>query len=696
MAFNHWYWPVIILMLVPISCIKTMTDKHTNQLIHETSPYLLQHAHNPVNWLPWSNEALEKAKKEDKLLIISIGYSACHWCHVMEHESFEDSAVAKMMNENFVCIKVDREERPDVDHVYMDAVQLMTGRGGWPLNCFALPDGRPVYGGTYFRKSDWMSVLSQLAKLYQTERQKLIKQAEAIHDGVLRQETAQIRVEKPEITFEEIKAGVYKMAEGFDKRFGGFNGAPKFPMPTILNYLQTYLEIEKDTTIQNHLTLTLDQMALGGIYDHVGGGFARYSVDEEWHIPHFEKMLYDNAQLVSIYSKAFSITQNEHYKRVVYETLHFIQRVLTSPEGAFYSALDADSEGKEGKYYVWTADELKYHLGDNYDLIAEYYSVTEEGNWEDGLNVLKSVATAEHFSMEKKITLNDFLANLESVETNLLSERLKRPLPSLDDKILTSWNAIMLKGYLDAYQAFGNSSFLETALKNANFIQQKMIKPDGSLYRSYKNGVSKINGFLDDFSFTIEAFIELYQVNFDEEWLLIAKKLTEHVIANFNDNGSDFFFYTSIQDSPLAVRKKEISDNVIPSSNSVMAKNIFYLSTYFGEPAYAELARKMADTMAFEVQSYGRFYSNWGSLIIQQNATPREVVITGLNALEVCNQIKSHHPSNVIYAVAGQSSELPIFNNRFNGGKTLIYVCENSTCKLPVETVEAALALLTR
>lgn len=673
-----------------------MTDKHTNQLIHETSPYLLQHAHNPVNWLPWSNEALEKAKKEDKLLIISIGYSACHWCHVMEHESFEDSAVAKMMNENFVCIKVDREERPDVDHVYMDAVQLMTGRGGWPLNCFALPDGRPVYGGTYFRKSDWMSVLSQLAKLYQTERQKLIKQAEAIHDGVLRQETAQIRVEKPEITFEEIKAGVYKMAEGFDKRFGGFNGAPKFPMPTILNYLQTYLEIEKDTTIQNHLTLTLDQMALGGIYDHVGGGFARYSVDEEWHIPHFEKMLYDNAQLVSIYSKAFSITQNEHYKRVVYETLHFIQRVLTSPEGAFYSALDADSEGKEGKYYVWTADELKYHLGDNYDLIAEYYSVTEEGNWEDGLNVLKSVATAEHFSMEKKITLNDFLANLESVETNLLSERLKRPLPSLDDKILTSWNAIMLKGYLDAYQAFGNSSFLETALKNANFIQQKMIKPDGSLYRSYKNGVSKINGFLDDYSFTIEAFIELYQVNFDEEWLLIAKKLTEHVIANFNDNGSDFFFYTSIQDSPLAVRKKEISDNVIPSSNSVMAKNIFYLSTYFGEPAYAELARKMADTMAFEVQSYGRFYSNWGSLIIQQNATPREVVITGLNALEVCNQIKSHHPSNVIYAVAGQSSELPIFNNRFNGGKTLIYVCENSTCKLPVETVEAALALLTR
>lgn len=678
------------------ACTKTMSDKHTNRLIHETSPYLLQHAHNPVDWYPWGDEALEKAKQEDKLLLISIGYSSCHWCHVMEHESFEDETVANLMNENFVCIKVDREERPDVDQVYMDAVQLMTGRGGWPLNCFALPDGRPVYGGTYFRKSDWISLLNQLAKLYRTDHLKLINQAEAIQQGVIKQEMAQVKVETLELSQKEIKASIRKMAEGFDKQTGGFNGAPKFPMPSILNYLQTYLHTENHERIQQHLLLTLDQMALGGIYDHVGGGFARYSVDEEWHIPHFEKMLYDNAQLVSVYSKAYRSTKSEHYKRVVYETLAFVRRVLTTPEGAFYSALDADSEGQEGKYYVWTADELKTLLKEDYELIAEYYSVTEEGNWENGWNVLKSLATAEAFSTEKKIPLEDFLSTLEKAETTLLAERVKRPMPGMDDKIITSWNALMMKAYLDAYSAFENPSFLEAAVRNAEFIQNKLIQSDGSLHRSYKNGVSKINGFLDDYGFTIAAFIELYQVSFNEKWLTLAQKLCDLTLANFKDTDSDFFFFTSVKDQPLAVRKKEISDNVIPSSNSVMAENLFLLSDFFGRPDYADLAYQMTSTLAYEVQSYGRFYSNWGALLVKMNSNPREIVIAGPNAKDYYQEIKKQNPYNVIYAVAEQYTSLPIFEGRFVENRTLIYVCENGSCQLPVSTTEEALEQLSR
>ncbi|MFA9388774.1 MAG: thioredoxin domain-containing protein [Prolixibacteraceae bacterium] len=671
-----------------------MSDTNSNRLIHETSPYLLQHAHNPVDWYPWGAEALEKAKNEDKLLLISIGYSACHWCHVMEHESFEDSVVAKIMNDNFVCIKVDREERPDIDQVYMDAVQLMTGRGGWPLNCFALPDGSPVYGGTYFRKTDWISLLKQLAKLYQSDRTKLIQQANAVHDGVMKQEKAQDRYEKTDITHEEFKISISKMAEGFDSVNGGFNGAPKFPMPSVLEYLLEYSLANADTTILQHLQLSLNKMAMGGIYDHVGGGFSRYSTDEEWHIPHFEKMLYDNSQLVSIYSKAYTATKNEHYKRVVYETLQFIQRELTSDEGAFYASLDADSEGEEGKFYAWTAKELKEHLGNNYPLIAEFYSVTAAGNWENGVNVLKSVANAEQFSMDKKLLLNDFLGILETSDNQLLSARSKRIRPGLDDKILSSWNALMLKAYLDAYQAFETKTFLDAALKNGRFIQGNMLKSNGSLYRSYKNGESKINGFLDDYSFTISAFIELYQLTFDEEWLVLAKKMTDHVLMNFEDSESDFFFYTSKEDAPLAQRKKEISDNVIPSSNSSMAENLFLLSNYFSEPSYADKAIQMANTMAFEVQNHGRFYSNWGRLLVEFNSPHKEVVITGPDAVRFLHELQGLHAFNVLYAMSEQESQLPIFEGRFVKGKTMIYVCENQSCKLPVSTVAEALKLM--
>jgi len=671
-----------------------MSDKYTNRLIHETSPYLLQHAHNPVDWHPWNNEALEKAKNEDKLLLISIGYSACHWCHVMEHESFENEGVAALMNQNFVCIKVDREERPDVDQVYMDAVQLMTGQGGWPLNCFALPDGRPVYGGTYFRKTDWLNLLKQLTTLYANEREKLIKQANLVQEGVISQENAQVKDERANFSTDYLKSGLLKMAEGFDQQNGGFNGAPKFPMPSVLEYLLAFIKINDEPSIQHHFHLTLEKMALGGIYDHAGGGFSRYSVDAQWHVPHFEKMLYDNSQLISIYSKAYGLNQNEHYKRVVYETLWFIHRELTSPEGAFYAALDADSDGVEGKYYVWTADELKYHLGENYPILAEYYSVTEEGNWEKGVNVLRSVASAEQFTLNKKVPLNDLLSLLEMTESKLLSERGERTLPGLDDKIITSWNALMLKGYLDAYAAFQQESLLNNAIRSALFIKENLLGPAGNIFRSYKNGTAKINGFLDDYSFTISAFIELYQVIFEEEWLELAYQLTAHVMQNFQDPKSDFFFFTSAKDQPLAVRKKEMGDNVIPSSNSVMAENLLKLSIFFNQPDYSEKGLKMIRNMAYEVNTYGRFYSNWGRILIESTTPQKEIVITGPDAISNAQNIKKQFKRSAMYAAKNHQSTLPIFEGRFIEGETMIYICENNTCKLPVKNIDDALRML--
>ena len=669
-------------------------EKHNNRLVHETSPYLLQHAHNPVDWYPWGDEALEKAKREDKLLLISIGYSACHWCHVMEHESFEDNTVATMMNEHFVCVKVDREERPDVDQVYMDALQLLTGRGGWPLNCFALPDGRIVYGGTYFRKPDWLNLLSQLHKLYAFEKERLIEQAEAIQEGVIKQESAQIKEEKTALSIDDVIVSISKMSKGFDTVEGGSNGAPKFPMPSIWNFILNYNLSNTLSDTRLHLIFTLEKMALGGIYDHVGGGFSRYSVDTQWHVPHFEKMLYDNAQLVSVYSKAYRLTQNEHFERVVDETINFIKRELTSSEGAFFAALDADSEGEEGKFYAWTASELKSILGKDYPLMAEYYSVTDEGNWENGVNVLKSVDAAEHFATSKGIRLNDFLSTLENVESKLLKVRSHRVRPGLDDKIIASWNALMIKGYVDAYETFHHPAFLNSATACATFVKEKLIKSDFSMHRTFKNGTSKISAFLDDYCFTANAFIALYRTTFDEAWLLVAKQLTDYVITNFQDRESGFFFYTSALDAPLAVRKKEMVDNVIPSSNSVMAENLLLLSIYFNLPAYSDIARNMLSTMAYEVNNYGRFYSNWGSALLHAVSNTKEIVITGPAANDYYREIADRSAEAPLFAVADQQSELPIFKDRFVEGKTLVYVCENNTCQLPVNSVEEAMKLI--
>ncbi len=610
---------------------KSENYKFTNHLIHENSPYLLQHAHNPVNWYPWGKEALEKAEKEDKLILISIGYSACHWCHVMAHESFENEEIAKIMNENFICIKVDREERPDVDNIYMTAVQLITGRGGWPLNCFALPDGRPVYGGTYFRPSDWKKILLNLSESYKLDKTKFKETADNIEKGIKKSEFDFNDIEESDFDFNKISDAVNRIRPSFDEKNGGMNYSPKFPMPVFWNFLTEYTFYTEDKDIKKQLELTLNKIAEGGIYDQLGGGFSRYSTDAKWIVPHFEKMLYDNAQLVSLYSVAYQFTGNNLYRNIVFQTLDFIENEMTSEEGAFFSSYDADSEGEEGKYYVWSKKEIDSLLKKDSDFFCDYYNVTSEGNWEHDKNILY-VSDQKDKILKKynlsKVYAKDKLSDLKKI---LLKEREKRTKPGLDDKILTSWNALMISGYADAYKVFGKPEYLKAAEKAAEFISDKMMTDKNTLMRSYKKGNAKIEAFSDDYALMTEAFIKLFQVSGDEYYLLKARNLTEYLLNHFYDKKSGMFFYTSDLTHELAVRQKEISDNVIPSSNSVTAKNLYMLGIYFSNTTYSDIAEKMTAKMQENALSDINFFAGWASLLLHLSEPAYELVITGKN-----------------------------------------------------------------
>ncbi len=665
--------------------------KYTNNLIHESSPYLLQHAHNPVQWHAWGEAALKKAKDENKLMLVSIGYSACHWCHVMEHESFEDETVAKIMNDFFVCVKIDREERPDIDQVYMTAVQLMTGRGGWPLNCFTLFDGRPIYGGTYFPKEKWKEILLTLANLWKDDPEKCLQFAHELTEGVRHSEQIVVEDTEEKITEEVIGLSVEQWMTRFDNTEGGPNRAPKFPLPNNYIFLLRFAGQAKNKNLMKHVSLTLDKMAMGGIYDQAGGGFARYSTDMLWKVPHFEKMLYDNGQLVSLYSEAFQATGKTLYREVVYQTLDFIAREMTADNGAFYSALDADSEGEEGKYYVWTEIELKKILGDDFLWFADYYSVNSIGHWEHGNHILLRRETDEVIARKYDMTTEQLHDRISKAQSLLLSIREKRIKPGLDDKTLTSWNAMMLKGYADAYNVFGEKEFLLAALKNARFIRDVQLRGDGGLFHSWKKGKSTINGFLEDYAFAIDAFLSLYQVSFDGEWLSLAKKLCEYVFIHFSDESSGMFFFTSDEDPALIARKSELSDNVCPSSNSVMAKNLFYLGHYFGKTEWIQRSERMLRQLKQEMIGYGAGYSNWMQLALHFVFPFREVAIVGNSVDKTRAEFRHHYLPNQIFAGSPGPSDLPLLQNRFVENKTLIYVCENNACELPVENVKEAM-----
>ncbi len=693
---------IVTLSLLFLTSCKSQTNKemtvhkYTNDLINETSPYLLQHAHNPVDWKPWNQETLDLAKRENKLIIISVGYSACHWCHVMEHESFEDEEVAKVMNANFINIKVDREERPDVDQVYMNAVQIMTGRGGWPLNCITLSDGRPIYGGTYFPKDNWIQLLNQLSDLYKNDRKKTEEYAASLTEGVKNSDLIPFNSDAAIFSKSEIEEAITAWKERMDFDFGGNDYAPKFPMPNNYHFLLRYGVQAENKEILDYTNTTLKQMAFGGIYDQIGGGFSRYSVDEKWHVPHFEKMLYDNGQLVSLYADAYLVSKNELYKDIVEETLVFIERKLMHENGAFYSALDADSldaEGhlEEGAFYVWTKKELKELLNDDYTLFKDYYNINAYGYWEKENYVLIRTKTDEIFSKKHNLDSTELKSKVKNWKKILLKERAKKDRPRLDDKTLTSWNALMLKGYIDAYRVFDNPHYLEIALKNANFLANEQLREDGGLNHNYKNGKSTINGFLEDYATLIDAYISLYEVTLDEKWLRTSKSLADYSFDHFYDDKSQLFFFTSDEDEQLIARKMEINDNVIPASNSIMARNLSKLSHYYSNEYYLKTSKQMLNNVKENISKYPSGYSNWLQLMSDYVGDYYEVAISGKDAHYKLKEFNKHYIPNKLIAGAAQKSTLPLMESRFNDDETFIYICVDGACQLTQTEVSKAL-----
>ena len=664
-----------------------------NRLSQASSPYLKQHADNPVDWYEWGEEALNKARVENKPLIISVGYAACHWCHVMAHESFSDVSIAEFMNEHFVCIKIDREERPDIDRIYMDAAQLLSGRGGWPLNAFALPDGRPFHAGTYFPPEQWTDALSQLSHLYQTSYPKILQAAEALTQGIRVESFGEIVNTSP-FTREEYTEAFANQIQTIDFKLGGYNGAPKFMLPIGFEFLLQYHYLTGDQQALDAVTISLDAMARGGIYDQIGGGFARYSTDQFWKVPHFEKMLYDNGQMISLYAHAYQLTKRSLYAEIVEQTIAFAEREMRHPEGGFYASIDADSEHEEGKFYVWTKGEVESILElSDAAVILDFYQMTARGNWEDGKNILYYNSDKEYFALKHGIPVSEFNTILNRSNQALLENRNLRIRPGTDDKILTSWNALMLSGYVNAFKALGKAEYLEGALNTAHFLEKNMIADDGLLFRVFKDGKVSISGFLDDYALLAEALISLYEVTFDIHWLNLSQLLTAQMWNHFRDTEHNLFFYTSDLSEPLIARKHETSDNVIPGSNSILAHLLYKLGILTENREYSNMAMQMSLNFRNEIIQHGPYYANWAMLLGKLTYPSYEIAILGEKAPEQAGEIQRHYLPTSLFA-GGLTENLPVLENRLINNQTVIYVCEEKVCNIPVYSAEHALTLL--
>ena len=667
-------------------------EKFTNQLIQETSPYLLQHAHNPVNWVPFSDGVFEQAKRENKLVLISVGYSACHWCHVMEHECFEDEEVADLMNTHFINVKVDREERPDVDQVYMTAVQLITQKGGWPLNCFTLPDGRPIYGGTYFPKDQWMHILRSLEHTFKNDREKAEEYAANLHEGIKNSELIAVAVKRDSFSEEKLHELVLRWSRNFDAMEGGESRAPKFPLPNNYEFLLEYGVKYENSKVLKHVELTLDKMAMGGIYDQVGGGFSRYSVDMLWKVPHFEKMLYDNGQLLHLYAQAYNYFRKPLYKRVVYQTIEWLQREMLTKEGAFYSALDADSEGDEGKFYCWKPEELQALLGEDYAWAKDFYAVNQRGFWEEEKYILLRTETDQEFARKMNWTIDQFEDSIAKLNQKLLDERTHRVRPGTDDKCLTSWNAMTLKGLCQAYSAFGEEEFLQLAHKNARWILESQLQEDGKLLRNYKNGKANIPAFLEDYAHVIDAFIDFYQITFDIQWLEKAQILTQTTLEHFHDSTSQMFYFTQ-SDTSLIARKMELNDNVLPASNSVMANNLFKLGQLNSNKEYTKIAEQMLSNIYEGMEMYGSGYSNWASLLQHIVNDYYLLALVGKEVKEERKNLQHSYLPHVLFA-GGNELNLPVLTDKKSTEETTMYVCYEGTCLLPTTKIDKVLQMV--
>jgi uncharacterized protein len=669
-----------------------------NRLIQETSPYLLQHAHNPVDWYPWGEEALERAKTENKPILISIGYSACHWCHVMEKESFEDPAVAAIMNENFINIKIDREERPDLDHIYMDAVQVMTGSGGWPLNVFLTPGTKPFYGGTYFpprkafNRASWTDVLQGVINAFSVRQNEVVAQAEGLTAHLLQSNTfGEPAGKKEEVFIAETAHLIFQnLMKAADKKEGGFGGAPKFPQTFSIQYLLRYFHFYKNKEALQQACLSLDKMLYGGIYDQAGGGFARYATDNHWLVPHFEKMLYDNALLLITLSEAYQLTHHKRYAAVIRQTMDFIEREMMSGEAGFYSALDADSEGEEGKFYVWDKKEIDTILENDAPVFCAYYNVSETGNWE-GKNILHTPVPPEEFVQHSGKDEKGLMEVLDSCRKRLLQHRNKRIRPLLDDKMLLGWNALMNMACSKAYAATGEERYRQLAIRNMQFIEDHFSTGEGaSFFHTYKNGQAKFASFLDDNAFLVQALIHLQEITGNADYLLRARDITQYTLDGFADPASAFFFFTHTSQGDVILRKKEIYDSAIPSGNSVMAGNLFYLSRVFDNNEWEEKADEMVISLGSLITRYPTSFGGWASQFLINLQGIKEIVVTGEKINEIFFDILHIFiPDKIFQSSSVPHEAFPLLKGKQYNNPFLIYVCENYVCNPPVASLSS-------
>ncbi|MBX2931733.1 MAG: thioredoxin domain-containing protein [Chitinophagaceae bacterium] len=672
---------------------------HTNLLIHESSPYLLQHAHNPVNWFPWCEKAFALAKEENKPILISIGYAACHWCHVMEKESFEDEKTAAYMNQHFINIKIDREERPDLDNIYMDAVQAITGSGGWPLNVFLTSDKKPFYGGTYFpavkmyNRLSWMDVLQNIVHAFHTKNHEIENQAEELTKH-LHNSTHQLianTISDTNLFTEEntniITKNILKQA---DTVWGGFGNAPKFPQTFSIQYLLRQYYFTKNEEALKHALLSLDKMIYGGIYDQLSGGFARYSTDIKWFAPHFEKMLYDNALLIDVLCEAYQLTQNQLYKETIVQTLAFIENDMLDVNGGFYCALDADSEGEEGKFYTWSKKEIEKILQNQAEDFCHFFNVTEKGNWEQ-TNILWIQQPLEQFAANNKLAVNHFKEVLQQCTIKLLTHRNKRVKPELDDKILLGWNALMIKAYCKAYAATNIEKYKQIAVQQMNFLQKKLHIED-RWYHTYKNGVAKIPAFLDDYAYLIQAFIHLQEITADEQYLVWAKQIVTNVIQHFSHE-TGLFSYTHQSQKDIIIRKIDMYDGALPSANATMAINLHYLSIIFNNKEWQTLSEKMITIMGEIVIKYPTSFGNWASLIQQNTFTTKEIVLTGNTIHQSLPLVLNKYiPNKILQSSNKENSHFPLLKDKFIAEKDVFYLCTNYGCESPFYDVRKFLA----
>lgn len=676
-----------------------------NRLAGETSPYLLQHAHNPVDWYPWGEEAFARAREEDKPVLVSIGYAACHWCHVMERESFEKQEVAALMNKHFINIKVDREERPDVDHIYMDAVQAISGSGGWPLNVFLTPDRKPFYGGTYFpprrafNRASWSEVLTSLADAWQNRREEMLAQGENLLQHLKASNDFGISAGGDRQTAEAMDTAFENLVKQADKTWGGFGRAPKFPQTFAINFLLRHHHYSKSGPALEQALLSLRKMMQGGIFDHLGGGFARYSTDTEWLVPHFEKMLYDNALLVSTMAAAFQLTGDKDFEDTIRQTLGFVERELMHGEGGFYSALDADSEGEEGKYYVWQRAEVDAILGEDADLFCRFYNVTDAGNWNEGesrgRNILWVKKPLHDFSKEESLDRSEMEKRLAQCRQMLLQVRQKRIPPQLDDKVLLGWNALMNMAYADAYAATGERHYLETAERNMRFMLESFNR-DGGWLHTWKGGQAKYPAFLDDLSYLVAALLKLGEVSTNYDYFNKAAEIAAQVLDHFSDEAQLFFYFTHSGQADVPVRKKEIYDGATPSGNAVMADNLWKLAVIFDKPAWQERSDAMLAAIGAVPVKYPTSFGAWLCTLNDRLQGLAEVAITGNDARKMAGEILRIYLPNRLMMAATEPlpGAFPLLADKPVTAENHIYLCKNYACQKPVFTVGEFVKLL--